>query len=217
MTTGFLSFFLGLFVLGTGWYEAGWPLWVSLAALGATVVVRIAWKEKAPSRQAWKLYHLSTVLIISSLNIYLGSRFPVEYGGDVLGASTSVVAAATARPAETLSEFSDQSPRSRGWLTSVLGKAKHSVKMLPGWVKFILIMAVIAVVVLACYYIFILSCMLSCGDYAVLAPIVLIGGWGGAIFGGIVLGRVIWVSKADRIQRKLDKLESKQKKASKKQ
>ncbi|MDP5170321.1 MAG: hypothetical protein NWR72_08740 [Bacteroidia bacterium] len=213
-TTGFLSFFLGLFVLGTGWYEAGWPLWVSFAAFGATVVVRIAWKEKAPSRQAWTLFHLSTVLIISSLNIYLGSRFSVEYGGDMLGGSTSVVAAAAARPAETLSEFSEESPRSRGWLTSLVGKAKHSVETLPGWAKVLITMVIILAVIAVGYFILLLSCVVACGDLALLAPILLIGGIGGAIFGGVVLIRMVWISKARRIQKKLDKLEKKRKKKS---
>ncbi|MDP5170320.1 MAG: hypothetical protein NWR72_08735, partial [Bacteroidia bacterium] len=200
---GFSGSLLGLFVIGTGWYEAGWPLWVSLAALGGILFVRFLWKDQAPNRRAWVMIHLSSVLVIFTLNVYLGSRLPVQFGGDYTSSSLAAATAASAAPEVSAAEDPQVEEGSKkNWLTGFLHRARRNVEEMPVWLKILITLAIIAVVGFVLYIIPFLACAVACNDLGLLAIIVLIGGWGGAIYGGIVLGRVVWRSAEERKRRK---------------
>lgn len=192
--TGFACFFLGLFVVGTGWYEAQWPLWGTFAGLGVLGYFQYIWKDKAPNRRAWMVFHLSVVLLFGSLNVHLGSRFPVKYGGEVIETMLESASASTVSPAAS-AITPDNEKANSSWLKRFIRKGKGSVEELPGWAKVLLTILVIASVIAVGYVIGILACALACSEMGVLAGIVLIVGWLGAIVGGIFLIRRIFRGK----------------------
>ena len=63
---------------------------------------------------------------------------------------------------------------------------------MPVWAKVLLTILVIALVLAVGYLTVGLFCALACSDYALLAVLTLIVGWGGGIVGGIFLIRAIW-------------------------
>lgn len=192
--TGFVCFFLGLFVIGTGWYEAQWPLWGTFAGLGVLAYFQYAWKDKAPNRRAWVTFHLSVVLIFGSLCVHLGSRFPVKYGGDVVETVLESASASSVSP--TVSEIAPDGKKAKSnWLRRLIRKGKKSASELPVWAKILLTILVIAGVILVGYVVGVLACVLMCGEMAVLGAIVLIAGWGGALVGGFFLIRRIFRGK----------------------
>lgn len=197
--TGFACFFLGLFVLGTGWYEAQWPLWGTLAGLGVLGYLQHIWKDKAPNRRAWMIFHLAVVLLFGSLNVHLGSRFPVKYGGEVVETMLESASASTVSP--IASEIAPEGKKAKaGWLKRFIRKGKKSASELPVWAKILLTILVIAGVIAVGYVIGLLACALVCGEMGVLAAIVLILGWGGVLVGGFFLIRRIFRGKkTDRV------------------
>lgn len=188
--TGFACFFFGLFVVGSGWYEAQWPLWITLAVLGGLGYIQVVWKDKAPSRRAWFAFHLSVVLAFASLTIHLGSRFPSEYGGEVV--ETSVESAfASANHSAQSQIASTEIQAGRSWVKRLIRKGKRSVEELPVWAKILLTILVIAAVIAVGYVAAALACALVCSEMGALAAIVIIVGWLGAIVGGVFLIRRI--------------------------
>lgn len=188
--TGFACFFLGLFVIGTGWYEAQWPLWGTLAGLCVLGYFQYIWKDKAPNRRAWMVFHLSVVLLFGSLNVHLGSRFPVKYGGEIV--ETMLESASASTTSSIYPEIAPDGKKAKaGWLKKVIRKGKKSVEELPVWAKILLTILVIAGVIAVGYVIGVLACALACGEMGVLAAVVLIVGWLGAIVGGVFLIRRI--------------------------
>lgn len=192
--TGFACFFLGLFVIGTGWYEAQWPLWATFAGLGVLAYFQYIWKDKAPNRRAWTVFHLSVVLLFGSLNVHLGSRFPVKYGGEVV--ETMLESASASTTSAITSELAPDGEKEKaGWLKSVIRKGKKSVEELPVWAKILLTILVIAGILAVGYVVGILACALACNEMGVLAALVLIAGWGGVLVGGFFLIRRIFRGK----------------------
>lgn len=172
LVTGFASFFYGFWVVGTGWYEAGWPLWISLAVLAGTIVVRIVWKGKAPNSSAQVFFHMTMMFIFVSTSIYLGSRFPIKYGGNWNESAFEHAYAASHAP-------------------EVSGFSKES-KEIPDGVKILLTILIITGAFFMGYLIALLACVLACSDLAVLAALALIAGWGATIWGGVVLLIRLW-------------------------
>lgn len=189
--TGFACFFLGFFVLGTGWYEAQWPLWGTISGLGVLGYFQYIWKDKAPNRRVWMVFHLSVVLLFGSLSVHLGSRFPVKYGGDVVETMLESASASTVSP--IASEIAPDGKKAKSsWLKRFIRKGKKSASELPVWAKILLTILVIAGVIAVGYVIGILACALACSEMGVLGAIVLIAGWGGALVGGFFLIRKIF-------------------------
>ncbi len=192
-TIGLATFLLGLFVVGRGWYEAQWPLWLSIGGLTALMGVRLYWKEHAPSRQAWFAFHLAAMLLFGSLNVHLGSRFPVKYGGEFLPHSGQVFGTAN-EPVSSTSELIPSSS-SRGWLKNFIRKARRSVQAMPVWAKILLTVVTVALVLVLGYGIGALACALACSEMGIAAALVLIAGWGGLLVGGFFVIRRIWRGK----------------------
>lgn len=194
IATGFACFFLGLFVIGTDWYEAQWPLWGTFAGLAVIGYFQHIWKDKAPNRRAWMIFHMSVILLFGSLNVHLGSRFPVKYGGDVVETMLESASASTVSPIS--SQIAPDGKKAKaGWLKRFIRKGKKSASELPVWAKILLTILVIAGVIAVGYVIGILACALACGEMGVLAAIVLIAGWGGTLVGGFFLIRRIFRGK----------------------
>ncbi|MEZ4775931.1 MAG: hypothetical protein R3D00_22315 [Bacteroidia bacterium] len=201
LIAGFGGFFYGLFVIGTSWYEAGWPIWISLAALAGTIAVRIAWKGKAPNSSSWVIFHITMMFIFVSVSGYLGSRFPVKYGGNWNGSAFDQAYAASSAP-ETLSfseEFntlSETAGKNPSWLQKKLQKARKSVNEMPVAVKILLTLLIVVGVIFLGYIVGALACVLACNDLAVLAVGLVVAGWGLLIWGSIVLMIRLWRKNA---------------------
>ena len=207
---GFIAFFYGMLVIGTGWYEAGWPLGLSLAALAGTVAFRIAWKDQAPNSFSWFAFHILSMLIFVSLAIYLGSRFPVKYGGQGSESSFAQAYASGAAPAELRIAEETASREAFGaakptWLQKKLEKARRFAKETPTGVKILLTLLVLLGAIAVGSGVGVLACGLACSDMGILALLVAVTGATGILWGGFVLILRIWEGKEKKEQRRQQK------------
>ncbi|NOK86065.1 MAG: hypothetical protein GFH27_549397n13 [Chloroflexi bacterium AL-W] len=182
---GLSMFCYGLFVVGTGLYEAQWPLWISLGILAGVVVLMIRWRGRAPSRKAWMLCHSVTIFTIATLYIILGSRFPIKYGGE---SETTVVTQVMASDQEAKVWFAAQkkastddlaspsSRKSKRALKRLIKRSQNSISDLPRSVKVLLSVLAYAMIPFLVLLTAIFSCQISCNGLPVLAVIVLILG-----------------------------------------
>lgn len=190
---GFTASFLAMFVFGTGWYEAQWPLWLTFAGIGGLFWVQHRWKDRAPSRRMWFAFHISAILLFALLNVHIGSRFTVKYGGDLV--ETSLVEVSASAASQSGVTEIEEGGKKKGWLRRMIRKARRSVNEMPVWAKILLTIGATALVVVVGYFVGFLACALACSEMGFLAAVVIIAGWGGLIVGGFFLIRRIWRGK----------------------
>ncbi len=199
--TGFIGFSLGFWVIGAAWYEAGWPLWLSLGGVAGLFALRWKWNNVAPNRQAWRWFHIATVVALALLSVHIGSRFPVKYGPDWQGNSlVPVVQASAARAVPAAMAAEEIQPTA---FQRFLQKARRQVQETPLLAKIMLTLIALACVVAVGYVVAVLACGLACSDLAILAGMVILAGFGGALVGGYFWILRIWAgNKETRKKRK---------------
>lgn len=200
---GLLSFLVGLFWVGTGWYEAQWPLLGTVLLLAIIEGKKMLWRGRAPNRRAWVAFHVGMMAIFVSFNVHLGSRFPIKYGhtGQASSATTTQALATSSFQASAVAMYALEVPvphKSPTWLRKVLPQASKSVKEMPIWLKILATLGVVAVILLLGYVIAALACALLCSEMALAGSILLILGWGGILVGGFFWIRYIWRKKNRR-------------------
>lgn len=187
------AFCLGMFVIGTGWYEAQWPLWMTFAGIGGLFWIQYRWTDQAPNRRMWFAFHISAIFLFALLNVHIGSRFTVKYGGDLVETSLLEVSASAASQSG-VTEI-EEGGKQKSWLRRMIRKARRSVNEMPIWAKILLTIGATALVVVVGYFVGFLACALACSEMGFLAAVVIIAGWGGLIVGGFFLIRRIWRGK----------------------
>ncbi len=188
--SGLAGFSLGFWVIGTGWYEAVWPLWLSLGALAALFLFRLKWKGVAPKQRAWRGYHMASVVILALLSVHLGSRFPVKYGPDWKGNGFLPqlhATAALAAPGAIKAEAEQPSAFQR-----FLQKTRQRTQNMPPWIRVLLSVLIVAFVVTLAIFTPYFACLLSCEDLAFLAVMVTIIGWLASPVGAVFWINHIW-------------------------
>ena len=205
--SGLAGFSLGFWVIGTGWYEAGWPLWLSLGALAALFLFRWKWKGIAPNKRAWRGYHMACVVILALLSVHLGSRFPVKYGPGRTGSEfLPGLHAATAAAAPAVPETGMEQPSA---FQRFLQKTRQRTQNMPPWIRVLLTVLIVAFVVTLAIFTPYFACLLSCKDLAFLAVMVTIIGWLASPLGAVLWINHLWRrSTWDKERRRRGKVEN---------
>lgn len=193
---GIATFLLGLFVLGPDAHAHPALLTTGLS-LGAILLgTSLWWRRRAPSRLAWKAYHVGMALVMALLGMYLGARFPVKYAPPAPIASVQVEARASlAVPVAQAPAAVKEAPQKARWWHRMIRKANTFRKELhPAWKVLLTILTILVVIGLG-YIVAALACVLACGEMGAAAVALLILGWAGLIVGGVFTTIRIWRGK----------------------